>query len=78
MQDEIFARRLKNWKSEGELTAFNLACVAEALDTVKRLSDQNIGGETVEKDSASTKAGTPTSSKLTRTLRTAIGSASKS
>jgi fructose-1,6-bisphosphatase/inositol monophosphatase family enzyme len=29
MQDEIFARRLKNWKSEGELTAFNLACVAE-------------------------------------------------
>lgn len=49
MQDEIFARRLKNWKSEGELTAFNLACVAEALDTVKRLSDQNIGGETVEK-----------------------------
>jgi hypothetical protein len=29
MQDEIFARRLKNWESEGELTAFNLACVAE-------------------------------------------------
>jgi len=49
MQDEIFARRLKNWKSEGKLTAFNLACVAEALDTVKQLSDQNIGGETVEK-----------------------------
>ncbi len=49
MQDEIFAKRLKNWKSEGKLTAFNLACVAEALDTVKKLSDQNIGGETVEK-----------------------------
>jgi len=49
MQDEIFTRRLKNWKSEGKMTAFNLACVAEALDTVKRLSDQNIGGETVEK-----------------------------
>lgn len=49
MQDEIFARRLESWESEGKLTAFNLACVAEALDTVKRLSDQNIGGEIVEK-----------------------------
>ncbi|UCE48472.1 MAG: hypothetical protein JSW47_23125, partial [Phycisphaerales bacterium] len=48
MQDEIFTRRLNNWESEGELTAFNLACVAGALDTVKQLSDQNIGGETVE------------------------------
>ncbi len=49
MQDEIFARRLQNWESEGKLSAFNLACVAEALDTVKRLSDQNLGGEIVEK-----------------------------
>ncbi len=49
MQDEIFAQRLKNWSSEGELAAFNLACVAEALDTVKKLSDQNIGWEVVEK-----------------------------
>jgi len=48
-QDETFAKRLKNWKSEGELAAFNLACVAEALDTIKKLSDQNIGWETVEK-----------------------------
>lgn len=49
MQDEIFAKRLKNWESEGDLSAFNLACVAEALDTVKNLSDQNIGWEVVEK-----------------------------
>jgi len=48
MQDKMFEKRLKNWKSEGELTAFNLACVAEALDTVKSLSDQNIGWEVVE------------------------------
>lgn len=49
MQDKMFAERLENWKSEGNLTAFNLACVAEALDTVKRLSDENIGAEVVEK-----------------------------
>ncbi|MDP7637170.1 MAG: inositol monophosphatase family protein [Phycisphaerae bacterium] len=49
MDDKLFARRMKNWESEGELCAFNLACVAEALDTVKRLSDQNVGWEVVEK-----------------------------
>jgi fructose-1,6-bisphosphatase/inositol monophosphatase family enzyme len=49
MQDETFAKRLTNWKSEGQLAALNLACVAEALDTVKELSDQNVGAETVEK-----------------------------
>ena len=49
MQNEMFAKRLENWKSEGQLSAFNLACVAEALDTVKALSDQNIGWEVVEK-----------------------------
>ena len=50
MQNELFDKRLSKWtKSEGGLTAFNLACVAEALDTVKNLSDQNIGWEVVEK-----------------------------
>ena len=49
MQNELFAKRFENWKSEGDLAAFNLACVAEALDTVKKLSDENIGGEVVEK-----------------------------
>jgi len=49
MQDEMFARRLENWKSEGDLTAFNLACVAEGMNTVNRLSEQNIGWEVVEK-----------------------------
>ena len=49
MQDEIFAKRLENWKSEGDLTAFNLACVAEGMDTVNRLSEQNVGWEVVEK-----------------------------
>ncbi len=49
MQDEMFNKRFENWKPEGQMTAFNLACVAEALDTVKSLSDQNIGWEVVEK-----------------------------
>lgn len=49
MQNRIFAKRLKNWAPEGDLAAFNLACVAEALDTVKRLSDENVGWEVVEK-----------------------------
>ena len=49
MNDELFTKRCENWRSEGELTAFNLACVAEALDTVKSLSDQNIGWEVVER-----------------------------
>ncbi len=49
MPDKLFKARLANWRSEGELAAFNLACVAEALDTVKSLSDQNIGWEVVEK-----------------------------
>ena len=48
MPVEIFTKRIENWKTEGELTAFNLACVAEALDTVKDLSDRNIGWEEVE------------------------------
>lgn len=49
MQDEIFAKRMENWKNEGELTAFNLACVAEGTDTVARLSEENVGWEVVEK-----------------------------
>jgi len=49
MRDKIFAKRLKNFESEGELTAFNLACVAEALDTVSELAEKNIGAEIVEK-----------------------------
>lgn len=49
MNDALFTKRYENWQSEGELTAFNLACVAEALDTVRVLSEQNIGWEIVEK-----------------------------
>ena len=49
MNDELFAKRRENWKSEGELAAFNLACVAEGTDTVMRLSDENVGWEVVEK-----------------------------
>ena len=48
MSDELFAQRMANWAGEGKLTAFNLACVAEGLDTVKAMSDQNIGWEVVE------------------------------
>ncbi len=49
MNDKLFTTRMRNWSAEGELTSFNLACVAEALDTVKELSDQNTGWEVVEK-----------------------------
>ena len=45
---ELFEKRLKSWYPNGQLSAFNLACVAEALDTVKMLHDQNVGGEEVE------------------------------
>jgi len=48
MQQDLFAARLINFASEGELTAFNLAAVAEALDTIAELNDQNVGGETVQ------------------------------
>jgi fructose-1,6-bisphosphatase/inositol monophosphatase family enzyme len=46
---DLFEQRIGSFKGEGELTAFNLAAVAEALDTVAALSEQNTGGETVEK-----------------------------
>ncbi|MDI6775412.1 MAG: inositol monophosphatase family protein [Verrucomicrobiota bacterium] len=49
MGDDRFKNRMKAWKTEGDLVAFNLACVAEALDTVQSLSDRNIGWEVVEK-----------------------------
>jgi len=48
MSDGLFEGRRGNWVEEGELSAFNLACVAEAMDTVKELSDKNIGWEEVE------------------------------
>jgi len=49
MSDELFKQRSENVKDKGELLAFNLAAVAEALDTIQELKEQNIGGETVEK-----------------------------
>ena len=45
---DLFERRLDNFSEEGELSAFNLACVAEALDIIAELNEQNVGGETVE------------------------------
>lgn len=45
---DLFEARLGNFAAEGELTAFNLAAVSEALDTITELNDQNVGGETVE------------------------------
>jgi len=48
MSDELFKKRLENFGGKGELLAFNLAAVAEALDTIADLKEQNIGGETVE------------------------------
>jgi len=49
MSDDLFRRRIENFKEKGDLLAFNLAAVAEALDTIADLKEQNIGGETVEK-----------------------------
>ena len=47
--EELFQRRRKNFQRYGELSAFNLALVAEALDTIQRLREENVGGETVER-----------------------------
>ena len=49
MAEDLFSARKSNFASAGELGAFNLACVAEALDTIRKLSEENTGGETVEK-----------------------------
>ncbi len=46
--DDLFSRRQENFQQYGELSAFNLALVAEALDTIQGLRDENVGGETVE------------------------------
>lgn len=48
MKDEVFKKRLRNFSDKGELAAFNLSLVAEALDIVNDLSDKNIGWEQVE------------------------------
>ncbi len=45
---DVFKKRMNAFADKGDLTAFNLSVVAEALDTVKDLSDKNIGWETVE------------------------------
>lgn len=47
--DKLFGKRRSNFKEKGELVAFALAAVAEALDTIADLKEQNIGGQTVEK-----------------------------
>ncbi len=47
--EDLFQRRQENFRKYGELLALNLAMVAEALDTIQRLSDENVGGETVER-----------------------------
>ena len=48
MPQDKFEQRLKAFASEGELTAFNLTVVAEGLDLIRELNEQNVGGETVE------------------------------
>jgi len=49
MTDDLFNVRRENARHNGEPLAFNLAAVAEALDTIAELREQNIGGETVQK-----------------------------
>jgi fructose-1,6-bisphosphatase/inositol monophosphatase family enzyme len=46
---DVFEKRLRNFSGEGPLCAFNLALVAEALDIVAELNEQNVGGETVQR-----------------------------
>ena len=48
MAVDTFKHWLKAFSNQADLTAFNLAAVAEGLDIIKELNDQNIGGETVE------------------------------
>ncbi|MCK4849773.1 MAG: hypothetical protein KAT11_00405 [Phycisphaerae bacterium] len=48
MAIDTFKQWLAAFGDEDELTAFNLAVVAEGLDIIKDLNDQNVGGETVE------------------------------
>jgi len=48
MAKDLLKQRLKTFAAEGELPAFNLAVVAEGLDIIQELNDQNVGGETVE------------------------------
>lgn len=45
---DLFQERLENFAEEGELCAYNLAAVADALDIISELNEQNVGGETVE------------------------------
>ena len=47
MQDR-FAVRQKQFAGEGKLSAFNLAMVAEGLDVIAELNEQNVGGQVVE------------------------------
>jgi fructose-1,6-bisphosphatase/inositol monophosphatase family enzyme len=44
---DLFASRVKNFPGD-DLMSFNLAAVAEALDLIQKLSDENVGGEVVE------------------------------
>jgi fructose-1,6-bisphosphatase/inositol monophosphatase family enzyme len=44
---DVFENRVKNFPGD-DLMSFNLAAVAEALDTIQRLSDENVGGEVVK------------------------------
>ena len=48
MAVDTFQKWLAAFKDEDDLTAFNLAVVAEGLDIIKELDDLNVGGETVE------------------------------
>ena len=45
---DIFEEMRASLSTEGELTAFNLAAVAEALEIIAELNEQNVGGEIVE------------------------------
>ena len=42
MSEELFQRRQAPWVSEDDLSAFNLACVAKATDTMQRRQEENI------------------------------------
>jgi len=46
--EDLFSRRLQNFAQYGDLLGFNLACVAEALDTIAHLNELNVGGEVVQ------------------------------
>ena len=58
-KDELFRKRVESFGIDDATAVFNVACVAEALDTIAELKAQNIGGDTVEQRAGEYKSWDP-------------------